>query len=1293
MPANMASSSTRATRSRFSSPQITTNGTNDAAKGTTANVRPDGQRTLKDWLEPPLNAKASYQDAGLLKHGVVENMAPLGTMPKVGLFRKAVAPAPITAPENKTPSRKIILKRPVPPTPAVAPPVVASTPAPEEDETEEEEEEEVLEEHKDHRGFDLDESGRPALTRRSLQSREDLDDDWAPGKSSYKGYSRRSMSRASAGRYGSMSSSSFQQGPPHYRLSDLKELADQVIEKAVDEALSSFRYPTAFALRTLYDDKCDDEAFLNLLVKVFQQTASPEELEEFGRLMAPRKRDGKNENKGCYYFVPPTTNNRFTPHEPKIAPYGHLVKIDLSPLRQITSVDDQSEPEISTEPVAEATAQPEPDAEVEPAPEQEPVPEPEPAAEPEPEPKLEASLEPQLQPQPERVGKRELPQDDEPQQEQVAEQEVHVRKKRRSNRHSASATKMSANGVNGKGKHISPSKRRTRANSQSSTSSLSSARSLTPPEEPQQDAEEAGAFEVPPSRTSPAAGTASNEVISATRQSTRKGRRRSVAPRKATKGNASSEPSASKASTPTATHLAASSKQPTPAPQQDGSDQIAAEQPYDMPAVVDSPLFPNPNPKKGNKSVSNGVSFPSKVGKIDETDKKLLLRQTARAVTRSLEATVEQSFARNTPAVEDTTPAPPSRSRTSLPTARDTPTATAATSRTRSAARKRSHNDDAEEQPSPTTINFAASEVAPSTAATSRAGTPALRPAKRQKTGLRVKNSPVKKKGSTSAGIPRGSGERNSPGAVLSREDDNDDYCGSCSGNGELICCDGCTRSFHFSCVDPPLPPQESMPEDSQWFCNVCQSSRDPSSFQAHDGAFALLDEKLDARNSSAFRLPGPVRDLFENVRTGPDGEYEENVTVPKAPKKKKSDEDPFTDIFRLRDAEGNLIICHNCQKSSETTRAIIPCSVCGLFWHLDCLDPPLANPPVLRTWKCPCHIEDVVSKVPGTLGPAHKFRKIKNSPVIKPAFSRGFINNGYIEIDLDDNEDQSGWKDVQTFGRTVRLPEKGIKLDFLSSVRENRKGKPIPPLMDGLHPPAAPKQHAIDKATLNRQQAAYNLAQLSGQGTAPLDNLVDTLVAEADPAVIDLMARSRPENLTGNSVLDQMDEQGLRAMYAQLSQMRDRIEQRLHHRTPEQSSPQPATGLSGTAHEQPARVPSLTHSQTTEAESENPLTNQQTPYGAGLDSADGSKEKNLPSPAATDVVMPSNKADDGANGDGDDDQLGSSPADENTTAEDNIPVTPTDGKMLNCDDSVVVKEPQSNKTAVEIEEDGMDLD
>ncbi len=139
-------------------------------------------------------------------------------------------------------------------------------------------------------------------------------------------------------------------------------------------------------------------------------------------------------------------------------------------------------------------------------------------------------------------------------------------------------------------------------------------------------------------------------------------------------------------------------------------------------------------------------------------------------------------------------------------------------------------------------------------------------------------------------------------------------------------------------------------------------------------------------------------------------------------------------DIFKLRDADGTAILCHSCHRSAADNRPVIPCSQCGLFWHLDCLDPPLANPPVLRTWKCPAHADDLLVQLPSALYPAHRFRRVKGDKGVRPAFSRGLVNNGFIEVDDDgESDDESGWQDVKSFGHVYRLPSAGIMLDFFS--------------------------------------------------------------------------------------------------------------------------------------------------------------------------------------------------------------------------------------------------------------------
>uniref|UniRef100_A0A3P8SGC1 Autoimmune regulator n=1 Tax=Amphiprion percula TaxID=161767 RepID=A0A3P8SGC1_AMPPE len=50
----------------------------------------------------------------------------------------------------------------------------------------------------------------------------------------------------------------------------------------------------------------------------------------------------------------------------------------------------------------------------------------------------------------------------------------------------------------------------------------------------------------------------------------------------------------------------------------------------------------------------------------------------------------------------------------------------------------------------------------------------------------------------------------------------NDDECAVCKDGGELICCDGCPRAFHLTCLDPPLT---SIPNGT-WQCERCCGHR-----------------------------------------------------------------------------------------------------------------------------------------------------------------------------------------------------------------------------------------------------------------------------------------------------------------------------------------------------------------------------------------------------------------------------------------------------------------------------------
>lgn len=114
-------------------------------------------------------------------------------------------------------------------------------------------------------------------------------------------------------------------------------------------------------------------------------------------------------------------------------------------------------------------------------------------------------------------------------------------------------------------------------------------------------------------------------------------------------------------------------------------------------------------------------------------------------------------------------------------------------------------------------------------------------------------------------------------------QEDNNEYCSACGGNGELVCCDGygCKRSFHFKCVDPPLL-EDSLPDES-WYCNQCNNNHELGETEEDaklNGTFGPLMWNLEVKNPSAFHLPRHIRDYFVDVKTGENGEYEEGGPV-----------------------------------------------------------------------------------------------------------------------------------------------------------------------------------------------------------------------------------------------------------------------------------------------------------------------------------------------------------------------------------------------------------------------------
>ncbi|KAL2819235.1 hypothetical protein BJX63DRAFT_32223 [Aspergillus granulosus] len=258
---------------------------------------------------------------------------------------------------------------------------------------------------------------------------------------------------------------------------------------------------------------------------------------------------------------------------------------------------------------------------------------------------------------------------------------------------------------------------------------------------------------------------------------------------------------------------------------------------------------------------------------------------------------------------------------------------------------------------------------------------------------------------------------------------ENNDFCRNCRRSGQLLCCDGCVNSFHFSCLKPPLDPAN--PPEGDWYCPKCSVSR----------SLNTLIGGLDKASGKDFALPSRIREFFAGVKTGDDGKFEEVAPLPRInPRAARGSrygryDDPF--LLRTIDAKGNLIFCTKCGRTTNGRRPIIQCDFCPCAFHMDCVEPPLAVPPTQRpgsdrlhhNWMCPNHaLHDMSYVVRDDEG--HETMKRIRRPK----------NPRYVDIEvLPDEDEEENLEDQETEGVTYRVSEKGVKLDFIERVkREN---------------------------------------------------------------------------------------------------------------------------------------------------------------------------------------------------------------------------------------------------------------
>ncbi|KAJ6635399.1 PHD finger protein 12 [Pseudolycoriella hygida] len=250
----------------------------------------------------------------------------------------------------------------------------------------------------------------------------------------------------------------------------------------------------------------------------------------------------------------------------------------------------------------------------------------------------------------------------------------------------------------------------------------------------------------------------------------------------------------------------------------------------------------------------------------------------------------------------------------------------------------------------------------------------------------------------------------------------NRDNCDACEEGGELICCDRCPSSFHLTCHDPPLR-EEDIPS-GMWLCLNCRMTKKVETSvvpadtpliekpTADQTTVSTADELCEDTTFETRKL----RKRSNSHTSGVSGRSDKSAKQPQdrpsaltAPEVEKN-KSPFDELIKAAailnprqfelprnmniyvqfpgddrieptknwakkiksttknkphelDVQGMVPLpaktCFYCRKSCKKA-PLVACDYCSLFFHQDCLDPPLTALPT-GLWMCPNHVEQFI--------------------------------------------------------------------------------------------------------------------------------------------------------------------------------------------------------------------------------------------------------------------------------------------------------------------------------------------
>ena len=340
------------TRSRYNSPLARSSpfqGDRPAPKNILAGINADGERPktfMDQWMEPALAPpRPSFAEAGIERHGVLQNMSALGALPTAKVLKAAATamemggrgaagkkstpsastPGESNPTENATPEPTATPSRPAsshakeedspPPAPTtdvVAESVAAPTPSP-----------------TPISALTPPPHAPPAPATLSVTTTPTFLPSHIP-----QSFPQTPQQVSPRGRYVPQPTTLQQKMGQHVFALDKPthpmayqvapavapvmhqmpqfpqpmgdiislEFTDKIVEAAVYQALDLEKWPTAYALRTLYDDQRKNPRMVQLINRIFTSRADAEEIQQFKGVMTHKKKEGRKDGLAFYYF-------------------------------------------------------------------------------------------------------------------------------------------------------------------------------------------------------------------------------------------------------------------------------------------------------------------------------------------------------------------------------------------------------------------------------------------------------------------------------------------------------------------------------------------------------------------------------------------------------------------------------------------------------------------------------------------------------------------------------------------------------------------------------------------------------------------------------------------------------------------------------------------------------------------------------------------------------------------------------------------------------------------------------